>query len=325
MSEQAKALQDYFNLMTMNGSVYIFHTANKMGLLKPFATGPKKLSEVCGLCEVQERPTGLVLNALVEMGLLTSNKDTYSPTMLLSLLSGDYENLSSNYWDHLPVLLKTNTPLKEMDSVKKSEEEYQKQVKSLEWMMKPSSLYLAKSHKVGSEFNGLKILDFGAGSGVWSFSMLQNDPTSTATLLDWPAVLSVAKDSASKLNISKRVNYLEGNYHETILEDDEFDIAIIANVTHIEDEAGNAALFTKAYNALKKGGKLIIVDVFGTNPKGSLSKNLYEIGLALRTQEGKVYHQDLISKWMKEIGFSSVQYGSIDELPFTMGQVVGIK
>jgi ubiquinone/menaquinone biosynthesis C-methylase UbiE len=324
-NEKLRMLDTYFNLMATNGSAYVFNIASKMQFFTPFAKQENiSAKELSTVLKYQEQPVELILNTLVSMKVLEKNDGLYNLAPVTKFLTGNYENLSSDYWEHLPTLLIEGTPYKQMDSIKDSETEYKTQVKSLEWMMTPSSMYVANIISEKMNKDSLKILDIGAGSGVWSYSFLQNNKNSSAHLADWPAVLEVAKDSASKKGISDRVKYIEGNYHETEFGEN-YDLAILGNVTHIETKEGNIELFKKAARSLKSGGQLLILDVFGENPKGEISKWLYQLGLSIRTNEGKVHSPDELKEWLTDHSFDDFTFTSLDITPYTMGLLTATK
>ena len=318
-------LKNYFSLMTMNGGAYIFHTANEMGILIPFFKKGQLTSQDLSIeLNLHHHATELFLNCLVAINILEKNHELYQLSPVMKLLSGDYQNLSSDYWKHLPILLKQGIPFKRMDQASDSEYEYQKQVKSLEWMMMPSADFAAKHYYRNHPLGDIKIIDLGAGSGVWSFAHLLMNPKAKATLVDWPKVLEVAKHSAHHFKISNKVTYIEGNYHVVACPEAYFDIAILGNVTHIETPEGNKSLFKKIKKSLGNNGELQIFDVFGTHKNGKLPKSLYEMGLSIRTVEGRVYSTDILKTWLQECGFSNFEYVEIDIEPYTMGMLKAI-
>lgn len=317
------SLETYFSLMTMNGGAYVFNVASKMGIISCFKHKDSwTAKEISEQLKYQENPVFLVLNTLCALNILDEKNNFYSLTPVAKLMTGNYENLSSDYWDHLPKFITEGAPYKKMDSVSDSENEYKTQVKSLEWMMGPCAQYLANNFEIKED---AKILDVGAGSGVWSFNFLYKNSKAQATLADWPAVLEVARDTASNNKISDRVEYIVGNFHETQLGEKKYDYAILGNVTHIETKEGNIDLFKKIYCALKPGGKLLILDSYSNDKKGMLARNLYKLGLALRTVSGQVYSPETLSSWLTACDYKHTEFMQIDTLPYTMGCVIATK
>ncbi|MGZ3805780.1 MAG: class I SAM-dependent methyltransferase [Pseudobdellovibrionaceae bacterium] len=320
--EMLKPLQTYFDLMTFNGAAYVFQVAKGMGILDAImASGGGKVSLIAQKAGTQETPCRLVLDCLAGMDLLEVRDGAYYPTSVMRMLSGPYSQLGKEYWDHLPMFVKTAQPITRMDDPQLSEKEYIRQVESLDWMMKPSALMASRLLGVGTQSKGLKILDLGAGSGVWSLQMLQEDPTATCTLVDWPGVLQVARAKATAAAINDRVTYIAGNYHEVDFEGTDYDMVILGNVTHIETEEGLSDLLLRSSKALKTNGKLVIFDVFPTQEKGKLATPLYALGLALRTQSGQIYSFDQLKTACLANCFIDVKFTALEITPYTMGMV----
>lgn len=323
--EKLKALQTYFNLMSMNGGVRIYHTAREFGILENIDKGISTLDEIARSCQIQKRPTKLLLDALCSLKVLTSYNGSYHLTPVMQFLSGNYQNLSNEYWDHLPEFLKTGNPWTKMDNAKQSEKQYEAQVTALAWMMKPAAEMASVMLKIGEKRKGLHILDIGAGSAIWSLTFASKDDQTSITAVDWPAVLEIAKASAKKLNLIERFTAQPGNFHEVELSPETFDMVIIGNVTHIETPAGNQALFAKAYKSLKVNGEIVIFDIFPGQEEGELSQALYALGLALRTEKGQVYSSEQLQEFLLQSGFVELEFHPIRVPPYTMGMLLAKK
>lgn len=319
--DMIQPLQTYFDLMSFNGAAYVFQVARAMGFIDTIvASGSATATEIAQKTQVQEKPCQLVLDCLVGMNLVSKNENTYTATPVMKLLSGPYNQLGKEYWDYLPVFIKTAQPLTKMDDPTQSEKEYIRQVESLDWMMKPSAFTASKMLGIGTHLKSAKILDLGAGSGVWSFQMLQDDPTANCTLVDWEGVLQVARQKATTAGFEKRVTYKSGDYHKVDFGQD-YDVVILGNVTHLENEAGLQNLLTRALQALKTNGQLVIFDVFPTQEKGKLSTPLYALGLALRTQTGRVCTYDQLKQACSNTGFKDIKFTPLEITPYTMGMI----
>ncbi len=323
--EQLAALQTYFDLMSMNGGARLYRASVESGIIAALAAGPATPASVATACGLQERPVGLLLDGLCSLGVATRGDDGFALAPVMQLLSGNYKNLGDEYWDHLPVLLKTGVPIARMDDATQSEALYQKQVTALAWMMKPSAEAMAMSLGIGKARKGLNILDVGAGSAIWSLTLAAKDPASTVTALDWPAVLKVAEGFAQQMGVTSRFTTLPGNCHDVALPDSAFDLAIVANVTHIETPEGNIDIFRRVHRALRPGGELAVIDVLAGQPRGDLSRSLYAMGLALRTEKGHVYSREELESLLTQAAFPQATFHALPVPPFTMGILLAKK
>lgn len=316
-------LKVYFDLMLANGASNLYRIVQEMQILNSYKPGESFSAEELALKhQFKIVPTKVLLDSLATMGLVVKSGESYSISNVMHLLKGNYQNLSSEYWAHLPTLLKSGTPFKKMDTVDDSEKEYQVQVKSLEWMMTPCAELMAE---LIAEKNPVNILDVGAGSGVWSFNFLYKSSNNICTLADWPAVLKVAKETSAKNKIEDRVSYIEGNFHQTEFGSPRFHYATLGNVTHIQTPEENKRIFKKIYDVLLPGGQLIILDAYGKVEEGALARALYQMGLTIRTVQGKVYRPDELQPWLESVGFKSFEFHSLDVVPHSMGMFIAKK
>jgi len=193
-ADQLKALETYFQLMSMKGVVEAFHAARQAGVLEALAGGrhtTAALAVKCGLCE---KPTDLLLRVLCAAGIVQVIGEEYLAMPVLHFLSGTYQDLSSQYWDYLPSYLKTGRPLQRMDDPEEGRKHYVEQARSLRGMMLPCAMAAAGMLGIGTQLKKLRILDVGAGSGVWGQTFALHDPEARVAAIDWPNVLEMALD-----------------------------------------------------------------------------------------------------------------------------------
>lgn len=323
--EKLAALKTYFDLMTMNGGARIYRVAQELGIFEAIGQVGATAREVAGKCGLQERPVGLLLDALCGIRTLRRGGESYFLLPVMQFLSGNYRKLSDEYWDHLPTLLKTGVPIAKMDSPSQSEEQYKKQVTSLAWMMKPAAEAAAMMLGIGKSRTALSILDVGAGSGVWSLTFAEKDRNTRVTAVDWPGVLKIAAASARSMGLEERFTALPGNYHEVDLPEGGYDLAIVANVTHIETPEGNRSLFRRLLTALKSAGEVVIFDVMPGWQEGDIARALYALGLALRTEQGQVYACEALRGFLRDAGFRTATYIPIKVPPYSMGMILARK
>jgi 2-polyprenyl-3-methyl-5-hydroxy-6-metoxy-1,4-benzoquinol methylase len=327
MNEQEKlaALQTYFDLMNMNGAARIYRTARELGIFDAIGSEAATAADVAETCGLQVEPVRLVLDGLCSIGTLVCADGHYLPALVTQFLAGNYKNLSDEYWDHLPRFLQTGVPLAEMDSVEQSADQYEKQVSALAWMMTPAAEAMAQMLGMGQSRSSLNILDVGAGSAIWSLTCAKHDPTTAVTAADWPVIVEIAAGFARQMGLEDRFTTIPGNYHESDLGENTYDLAIVANVTHIETPDGNRNLLRKLHKALKAGGEIVIVDVMPVQPEGRVSAALYALGLGLRTAEGQVHSAEALQQYLEDAGFGDCTLHPIPVAPHTMGMIVAQK
>ena len=323
--DKLTALATYFDLMSMNGGARVYRTAREVGIFDATASGPMTAQKIAEELGLELRPLEALLDVLCSLDTMQREGECYSLKPVMQFLAGNYSNLGDEYWDHLPELLRTGVPLARMDSAEQSEALYTKQVAALAWMMKPAAESAAMMLGMGKTRTGLHILDVGAGSAVWSLTFAQKDSGTRVTALDWPAVLMIAEASARDMGLADRFAPLPGNYHEVEIPAGEFDMAVVANVTHIETHDGNGALFGKLYNALKPGGEIVVFDVMPGQEEGSVAGALYALGLTLRTEKGRVYTCGELESLLRATGFVGAGFDPIRVPPYTMGMIIARK
>ncbi len=140
------ALETYFRLMNSNGAVQVYHAALELGVYGALERGPRHATEIAQACGANERGITLLMAALEALGLAERREVlgyglTESARMLLS--SG-YRELGNQYWQHLPVFLRTGEPLTRMDDPSQSESHYQAQAAALGWMLSQAANEAAK-------------------------------------------------------------------------------------------------------------------------------------------------------------------------------------
>ncbi|MBI4563122.1 MAG: class I SAM-dependent methyltransferase [Planctomycetes bacterium] len=315
----AEAIEPYFRLMTANGATRVYHAVRRLGILQALPADAAGVAKACGL---QPEPLGLFLEVLSALGIVEFIGGQYRPTAAGRFLSGAYQDLGDLYWEHLSEFLKTSVPCTITDDAARSEAFYQGQAAALEWMLRPAAeaaadLLATTRHAI--------ILDVGSGSAVWSLAIARRDPATRVTAIDWPAVLTAARVSAQRAGLADRFTTIAGNYHEVDLPEGAYDLAIAANVTHLETADSNSTLFRKLHRALRPEGALAVIDVLPGQPEGDLARTLYALGLALRTKRGRVHLAAELNDLLRQSGFSEGTLHPLRVSPYTMGVLLARK
>ncbi|MCA9189777.1 MAG: class I SAM-dependent methyltransferase [Pirellulaceae bacterium] len=326
MQDTGRTLGNYFALMHHHGASRVYDVALKTGMLDALARQSLDTEPLACSCGLDVRATELLIQTLVVLGLVERVENQWSATTFCRMLiGGPYRTLGDPYWDHLGEFLKTGKPIVRMDSTTESESHYRTQAEALAWMQGPVAAAAANKLGYAPGSTPCRILDVGAGSAVWSLTFAAYDGCSTVTAVDWPGVLPVAEQFAARLGISDRLSTIAGDLHQVEIPENSFDIAIVANVTHLETRDGNRDLLARVHRALTPGGQIYVIDVLPGQPEGDLNRTLYTIGLALRTEHGHVYSPEDLNQLLHEAGFSDPRPVALPAPPHAIGMIVATR
>jgi hypothetical protein len=102
-------------------------------------------------------------------------------------------------------------------------------------------------------------------------------------------------------------------------------LAIVANVTHLQSSGRNEEMFSRIHTALRAGGEVVVIDVFPGVKEADVTRILYEIGLALRTEHGRVYSQEELESQLTKAGFQKGRFMMLKSPPRILGMLVATK
>jgi SAM-dependent methyltransferase len=315
------ALETYARLMSANGAAQIYRAAVQAGVLRAWRTARQCRRRGHGLRH-GDPSDGVAARRARCAGSGRADGEAYCLAPAGRFLAGPYRDLGDAYWSHLPAFLRTGEPMARMDDPRESERQYQAQAMALAWMMAPAAEAAATALDIGCRRRGIVVLDVGAGAAGWSLALARRDPGTSVTALDWPAVLAIAQKAAMEAGLHERFATIAGDYHQVALPAAAFDLALVANVTHLETPAGNRDLFERVRRSLRPGGEIAVIDVFPVQPAGALPAALYALGLALRTTSGRVHSAADIEGWLAAAGFKECRFSPLEAPPYTMGMLL---
>lgn len=156
---------------------------------------------------------------------------------------------------------------------------------------------------------GVRVVDVGCGSGGIGYGFALADPSARVTGLDAAGVIERAAEHASELGLSQRVTLRATNVvtAET-LGDEQFDLAIVANIAHLLDPATNRALLRKVFAALAPAGRVMIIDILPDDERRTTAYPLmFAVEMLLRTPGGSTYTFAEFSDWLRQAGFEEIE------------------
>ena len=318
-----RILGDFANSQILDASIeYDFFTL--------IHQGAQSAGEIARQAGTDPRATRIVLDSLPALGLLEKRNGKYFLTRMAEVFLvkgkpsyvGDFRHVALALWDgmaHLKESLKTGKPFSRLDTGTELQV-WEKLVLGIIVIAEPAAKALCDLLKIGSEHNGIKVLDIAGGSSIFGMTILSRDPTAQVTQLDWPNVNAVAKKANRERGLDGKIRFIDGEHHTAAIEANFYDLVLASNFCRFESPEGNQHLFTRAYGALKPGGIFVVNDFVPneerTEPTFALRFSVYTL---THTPEGECWALSQYSDWLKKAGFNSIEtHGDIPKtLPGT--------
>ncbi len=264
-----------------------------------------------------ERGIRILLNALVGMNVLAKAGEQYqlpegarhflsknSPAYMGEWLMHVNELMPT--WAHLTEAVRSGNPPRQVESDGDRGEFFSKIVAGLFTMNAPGAQAAAQA-MVGQR-SGLRILDIGAGSGVWGIAFAQRDPHAHVTLVDYPRVLAIAKQFVAQHGLADRFQYLAGNFREVDFGLEQYDVAVLGHICHSEGARNTQTLFQKIRRALKPGGRLLIAEFLADEERRTATfPLLFAVNMLVNTEDGDTFTLSELRTWLTEAGFKTVE------------------
>ena len=280
--------------------------------------GPKSVDEVAVATGASPRGLRAIMNALVGLEFLKVNGDgryeltpesstflvTTKPTFFGGMVAHTSRQLIPN-WLHLTDVVATGKPATAVNSEEDGSAFFQELVSNIFPMSYGPAQALAKHLALGESGPAVRVLDLGAGSGVWGIAVAQSSPRVTVTAVDWPGVLPIAQKTAAKFGLADRYNVVAGDLATADFGKD-YDVITIGHILHSEGVERSKALLAKVFAALAPGGTIAIaeflVNADRTGPPNGL---LFAVNMLVNTDDGGTYSFEEISTWLREAGFEN--------------------
>ena len=297
----------------------VLAAAVELGVFTALAGGAMTAADAAEALGSSLRGTTMLLDALASLELLQKQANRYALTPECEAylvrgkdgyLGGFFEAFRDGVadWLKLAEAVKTGRPVRSVDGRGACEEFFPPLLRALHVANAAAARNLARKLAVGTRWRGLKILDVAAGSGVWSLAALEEDPSSTAVALDYPAILAVTRECAAKAGVSERLSFVEGRMREATLEENVYDLAILGNACHLEGEEATRDFLKRLEPAMRAGGKVAIVDMIPNEERtGPAFPLLFALQMLLRTTNGSTFTQGEYTRWLGEAGFKKVE------------------
>jgi ubiquinone/menaquinone biosynthesis C-methylase UbiE len=281
--------------------------------------GPKTVEEVAAANGASVRGLRAIMNALTSLQLLTKDGDSRyglaadTATFLVAGKPGYLGGLirhnsteSLARWMELDEVVRTGKPAQPVNKEKTGAEFFHSFVEDIFPASYPAAQALAAALDVAGADQPQKVLDLGAGSGVWGIALAQKSPKVTVTAVDWPGVLDVTRRMAARFGLEDRFLFVPGG----LLEADfgrGHHVAVLGHILHSVGEKDSRALLRRVFDALAPGGTIAIAEFLVDDERATSPGLIFAVNMLVATEEGDTYSFREIAGWLREAGFEDAR------------------
>ena len=275
--------------------------------------------EMRKLLNLEDQPLRIILLGLTSVKLLKKKGDEYSNTKIAEICFSRYSSrnvLACIEWQHQinyrplyhlfeSVKENTNVGLSELEGTEPTlygRLEHNPQLEQIfQDAMQQLSIQTNRLLVEAVDLSKTKhLVDVGGGDGTNIMEFARKWPHLKATVFDFPGACSIADENLETNGLSHRLNTIPGNCFK-----DEFpkhaDSFLFSHFFTIWSPDKDKFLLKKAYQALPKGGRVIVFNMMQkddeTGPLSAAVGSPYFLSLA--TGEGMLYTSKEYETWMK--------------------------
>jgi predicted O-methyltransferase YrrM len=281
----------------------------KLGIFEALATGPLTAADIAAKCQTDIRATIKLLNALVGIGYLRTEKERYALTsmarkwLLKDSPQSIYDKMMFHFteWEwttNYEAYVRSGKPLNIHEMLSDDAwGAYQRGMRSVVGLQTREVVWRTPMPK-----DPRAMLDIGGSHGYFSVAFCRRYPTLHAIVLDLPQAVKHAAPILAKEGMGDRVVHRIGDALTDDLGTHAWDLVMMSQFAHHFDDATNRELVTRAARALRPGGVLAIQDVLPpTKGKAAELALLSDLYLANTSQSGSSPLEQ-IADWQRAAG-----------------------
>jgi hypothetical protein len=312
-------------------------SAVELGVFTALAKGPKSLGELSKVLGLHGRSARDFLDTLVSLKLLKRTGESYenAPDTGLfldkakpSYIGGILEMANARlypFWGRLTEGLRTGQPQNEVTQGRDLFDElYNDPARLKQFLQAMTGVSLGAATAIAQKFpwkNYNTFVDVGGAQGGCACQIALLNPHLTGANFDLPVVGPIFSEYAAGAGLTARMRFLLGDFFKDKLPS--ADVLVMGHILHDWDLEQKKLLLKKAYDALPKGGALIVYEALIDDARSENAFGLMmSLNMLIETKGGFDYTGADCIGWMREAGFQQTR---VEHLVGPDSMVVGIK
>ncbi|MBI1805288.1 MAG: methyltransferase domain-containing protein [Ignavibacteriae bacterium] len=312
------ALYDSFPAVLLGRALVLAH---KLGVFEALHDRPRTDRELVSSLNLPLKSLQLLLPPLSASGYLKKYGDSYSltaqskkwlvksaPHYIGNFLA--YIELLHGHWMYLEDTLKAGKPPKTYVEMftEKEWKIYTLGMMDLAGLLIP---HVIPQLKLAA--NASSLLDVCGSHGLYSIELCKRNPNLTATIADFPEVLTTTREIVRKHRLENRIQLLPCDVTRASFNNEQYDAVLAFNIIHGFPVETNRHFIESLAAALRRGGSLYILDQLkDTRSKGVDQLLPLMVGLNLLNEiGGNVYSFSEVKSWCEKAGLNNVQFNRL--------------
>jgi len=333
MSAQDRTLDHYQELMTINATSHVLRAGRWLGIFDQLAEGQKTLPMLADVFKIAPDRLLLLIESLIAIGIIEQYQDDYALSSTARLLCQYDADLDDATWEQLADTLRADRPRADQVADEQVPQQRFDSIAATQWVHTPAAMQVAEILDLGppredapeTDASVLELLDLGCGSAVWSCAMGFRDPLMRITAIDQEPALVAASSTANSIGLGDRFTTRVGDPLTCRLEADAYDLVVVAQRLHSLTGNQIEQTLRRCREALKEGGKLVIIDSFRGPNRPSLAESLEALRMQIQTDHGEIPELAAAQSRIQRAGFANVQFTFIAASRVGLGLMVGSK
>ncbi len=272
MTPQGPSPALFFDTISAYHRTEALRAAIELDLFSQVANGRHTAAELANACQAAPRGIRILADFLAIIGFLQKRDDRYeltadtkvfldrqSPAYLGGALSFLLAPAMKEYFQQLTAAVRQGgTAISDEGTVSHDNPIWVEFARAMAPMMQMPSQLLAGLIG-GDTGQPLRVLDVAAGHGLFGIAVASRYRAAHITALDWPNVLAVAAENASRAGVAGRHALRPGSAFDVDW-GGPYDIVLLTNFLHHFDVPTCEQLASKAHAALAPGGRALTLE-----------------------------------------------------------------
>lgn len=301
-------------------------TAVNLGLFTELATGALHVQEIGSRLKLHPRGIYDFLDTLVALGFLersglketaeyanSADANLFLDKKKKSYVGGILERANNRLyqtWEYLEQALLSGEPqnLSQMekdgqnvyDAIYENPQSLRKFVRAMDGVQGGNFIAFARQF----DFSGYKTLcDMGGSGALLSAQVVINNPHMKCVSYDLSKVSAIAKENIEAMHLQTNIEIQSGDFFKE--EFPKADVITMGNILHNHSMEKKQILIGKAYDALPKGGALVIIENIIDNDRRQNAFGLMmSLNMILETTDGQDFTGADFDALAKDKGFT---------------------